>query len=110
MEPLATWDRENGRTGAEGRVLIFEVEVLSRGEGRWLEKLAADNDISSLSQMTYQCIGSLDACLLDSYTLGPAIGEGHTASVRVCRNVHTGEMLACKSISKAYLKVGSPPR
>ena len=99
---------------AERRAMISEVEVEGRGEGRWpqnvsLEKLATDNDIRSLSHQTDQCIGSLDACLLDSYTLGPTIGEGHTASVRVCRNVYTGEKLACKSISKAYLEVCSSP-
>lgn len=43
----------------------------------------------------------------DTYSLGPKLGKGRSGVVRLAENVHTGELLACKSISKEkLLKVG----
>lgn len=89
-------------------------EAGCRGGRGWLEKfshekVATDTDICSLTHQIDRGVGSIDAFLLDSYALGPAIGVGHSASVRLCRNVYTGEKLACKSISKAYLEVCYAP-
>lgn len=49
----------------------------------------------------------------DTYSLGPKLGKGRSGVVRLAENVHTGVLLACKSISKEKLmkvrmRVGQP--